>query len=272
VNTKRVWVSVAVLAVVVAAMILVNNMSNRDDNPLPDVQYEGRLAHLNEERGKVVQTGSDAEKAAAEGAQDEAGEAQDDADASAETADKAGSEKPEEADTVTDEQAIVDKADGSVVKLETDKGDIYVELYETKTPITCGNFLDLVETEFYDGLKFHRVEPNFVIQGGDPSGDGSGGPGFRIPDEAGKGIKHVRGTLSMAKTAAPNSAGSQFYICHSPQPHLDAGYSAFGQCIKGMDVVDDIRVGDKIIKATILKRSADADAAIKQAKEARIPE
>ncbi|MGQ4871105.1 MAG: peptidylprolyl isomerase, partial [Candidatus Thorarchaeota archaeon] len=145
------------------------------------------------------------------------------------------------------------------MKLETEKGDIYLELFDDKTPVTVGNFLDLVGTGFYDGLTFHRVISDFMIQGGDPQGDGSGGPGFTIPDEADKGLKHLRGSLSMAKTSAPNTGGSQFFICHTPQPHLDGVHTVFGKCIQGMEVVDRITKGDKILKATILKKSPRAD-------------
>jgi peptidyl-prolyl cis-trans isomerase B (cyclophilin B) len=171
-----------------------------------------------------------------------------------------------------EESIITEQAKGSVVKLETVKGDIVLELFDAKTPVTVGSFLDLVSRGFYDGLTFHRVIANFMIQGGCPRGDGTGGPGFTLPDEADRGLKHERGSLSMAKTAAPNSGGSQFFICHVPCPWLDGVHTVFGKCVAGMDAVDAIRQGDRITAAVILSKSAAADAAIAQALAARVPE
>ncbi len=143
-----------------------------------------------------------------------------------------------------------------VVTIETDKGKIVIELYPDAAPVTVDNFLTLVEQGFYDGLTFHRYDPGFVIQGGDPQGNGSGGPGWTIPDEfqdpnlRAKMPAHERGTVAMARTPMPNSAGSQFYICLNPNPdryrHLEGQYTAFGRVIKGLDVVDAIRAGDKM--------------------------
>ena len=143
-----------------------------------------------------------------------------------------------------------------VVTIETDKGKIVIELYPNAAPVTVDNFLTLIDQGFYDGLIFHRYDPGFVIQGGDPKGDGSGGPGWTIPDEfqdsdlRAKMPAHERGTVAMARTRVPNSAGSQFYICLNPDSnryrHLEGQYTAFGRVIKGLDVVDKIRVGDKM--------------------------
>jgi len=166
------------------------------------------------------------------------------------------------------------RVQGSVVKLETDKGDIYVELFDKQAPITAGNFLLLAKSGFYDGLTFHRVEPGFVIQGGDPEGTGRGGPGFTIPDELKPDLKHDRGILSMAKTAEPNTGGSQFFIVTGPREavaHLDMKHSVFGKVLEGMDVVDRITVGDKMIKVSIVKASPDAEAAQEAAEKARVP-
>jgi peptidylprolyl isomerase/peptidyl-prolyl cis-trans isomerase B (cyclophilin B) len=124
-------------------------------------------------------------------------------------------------------------------------GEIKIEFFPADAPKTVENFVTLAKKGFYDGLKFHRVIPGFMAQGGDPTGTGSGGPGYKIKDEFNK-QKHVRGTVAMARTDAPNSAGSQFYICFEPQPHLDGQYTVFGQVVSGMDVVDKIKVGDKI--------------------------
>lgn len=171
-----------------------------------------------------------------------------------------------------EESIITEHAKGSVVKLETAKGDIVLELFDDKTPVTVGSFLDLVAKGFYDGLTFHRVIADFMIQGGCPRGNGTGGPGFTIPDEADRGLKHERGSLSMAKTSAPNSGGSQFFICHVPCPWLDGVHTVFGKCTAGMQVVDAIRQGDRITSAVILSKSAAADADIEKALAARVPD
>ncbi|MCI0331158.1 MAG: peptidylprolyl isomerase [candidate division Zixibacteria bacterium] len=121
------------------------------------------------------------------------------------------------------------------VILETDSGTIVLELFPKEAPITVENFLKLVNQKFYDGLIFHRVIPGFMIQGGDPKGNGSGGPGWTIKGEFGP-RKHILGALSMARTADPNSAGSQFFICVAAAPHLDGQYAAFGQAISGAEV------------------------------------
>lgn len=133
------------------------------------------------------------------------------------------------------EAAVPSDTSNPQVVLETDSGTIVLELFPKEAPITVENFLKLVNQKFYDGLIFHRVIPGFMIQGGDPQGNGTGGPGWTIKGEFGA-RKHVLGTLSMARTADPNSAGSQFFICVAPAPHLDGQYAAFGQAISGADV------------------------------------
>lgn len=249
----------AALAAVLIAMYAINQAAMAP-KPKPDIIYEGRLAYLNE-----TNPPSSADKLPGQ-------EKPEQKEPASDKEKKPGEAKTTEVKLSEEEKALVDKAKGSVVKLVTSKGDIVLELYDDKTPIHVGNFLDLVDTGFYNGLKFHRVIANFMIQGGCPKGDGTGGPGWTIPDEADKGLKHRRGTLSMAKTSAPNTGGSQFFICHSPQPHLDGVHTVFGECIQGMDVVDKIAQGDKIITATILKKSDLADEDIKKAKDARVPE
>ena len=129
--------------------------------------------------------------------------------------------------------------------IRNEKGDMTVELYDNETPITVANFCKLAESGFYDGLTFHRVIPDFVIQGGCPLGTGTGGPGWTIVGEfASNGHKnpllHKRGVISMARAASPNSAGSQFFIMHADAPHLDGQYAAFGHVVEGMEVVDEI--------------------------------
>jgi peptidyl-prolyl cis-trans isomerase B (cyclophilin B) len=137
--------------------------------------------------------------------------------------------------------------------IETTKGTIVLELFDEEAPETVKNFEKLANSEFYDGTRFHRVIPNFMIQGGDPiSKDpndrraGTGGPGYRIKCETHRNVhKHVAGTLSMAH-AGKDTGGSQFFICHSPQPHLDKVHTVFGQVTTGMDVVNAIRQGDEV--------------------------
>ena len=129
-------------------------------------------------------------------------------------------------------------------------GAIEMELYADDTPNTVANFVKLVNKKFYDGLTFHRVEPGFVVQGGDPEGTGQGGPGYTIKDEESHNL-HVRGAVGMAKSPQPDSAGSQFYICLEAAPHLDGGYTVFGKVIKGMEYVDKIKVGDKMKSVTM---------------------
>ncbi|OFW35089.1 MAG: hypothetical protein A2074_07375 [Candidatus Aquicultor primus] len=134
--------------------------------------------------------------------------------------------------------------------VETNKGKIVFELYPHKAPKTVANFVSLVGQSFYNGIKWHRVEPGFVIQGGDPlskdddpENDGLGGPGYKIDAEF-NDVPHTPGTVAMARAQDPNSGGSQFYICLDSQPSLDGKYTVFGQVVEGMDVVEQIRVGD----------------------------
>ncbi len=135
--------------------------------------------------------------------------------------------------------------------IETNKGTIEVELYPEHAPKTVNNFVFLSREGFYDGVTFHRVIPDFVIQGGDPTGTGRGGPGYKFEDETrGNPLVHERGSLSMAN-AGPNTNGSQFFIAHSPQPHLDSKHTVFGKVVNGLDVVDSIKQGDKMEKVTV---------------------
>ena len=141
----------------------------------------------------------------------------------------------------------------ATAKISTVKGDMMVEFYEKDAPGTVANFIKLSKSGFYDGLTFHRVIPDFVIQGGCPKGTGVGGPGYTIPCElTGDNQYHDRGVLSMAH-AGRNTGGSQFFICHSRRQtsHLDRNHTCFGKVVEGLDVIDDIRQGDKIIKIEI---------------------
>ena len=135
----------------------------------------------------------------------------------------------------------------------TEKGTMLVEFYEKDAPITVQNFVDLSNKGFYDGLTFHRVIPNFVVQGGCPTGTGTGGPGYKIQCELdGENQYHDRGVLSMAH-AGRNTGGSQFFICHSRAntAHLDRNHTCFGKVIEGLEVIGAIRAGDKIEKILI---------------------
>jgi peptidyl-prolyl cis-trans isomerase B (cyclophilin B) len=142
----------------------------------------------------------------------------------------------------------------SKVLINTQKGDMIVELYDNETPITVNNFKSLIEKGFYDGLNFHRVIPDFMIQGGCPNGNGTGGPGYNIPCETnGDKQYHDKGVLSMAH-AGKNTGGSQFFICHNRigTQHLDRNHTCFGKVIDGLDVIDKIQGGDKIVKISIV--------------------
>ena len=141
-----------------------------------------------------------------------------------------------------------------VATISTAKGDIVIQLDASAAPLTVNNFVFLSEQGFYDGLTFHRVEPGFVIQGGDPTGTGGGGPGYTVPAEI--QLPHVEGAIAMARlpdevNPTQASSGSQFYITLAPTPFLDGGYTAFGQVIEGMEVVQSIAIGDVIEKITI---------------------
>jgi len=145
---------------------------------------------------------------------------------------------------------------GHYATIDTDRGVIVIELYPAVAPKTVENFETLTKKGFYNGLTFHRVVPGFVVQGGDPKGDGSGGPGYDVPAEISPAEKHLRGSVATARLGdAVNpdrkSSGSQFYICLEPQPGLDGQYTVFGGVIEGMAVVDKIQVGDHMKKVTL---------------------
>lgn len=134
---------------------------------------------------------------------------------------------------------------GREVVIETNKGTIKFALYEQDAPITTANFVKLVEQEFYDGLKFHRVVPGFVIQGGDPRGDGTGGSDEKIKLEVSPKLRHdAAGVVAMARSQHPDSASCQFYITLDAIPHLDMNYAVFGRVTEGLDVVKSIKQGD----------------------------
>ena len=130
------------------------------------------------------------------------------------------------------------------ITLRTDKGNLSITINAANTPITAASFLNLASRGYYDGIIFHRVIPNFMIQGGDPTGTGSGGPGYQFEDECSSSLRHDKpGILSMAN-AGPGTNGSQFFITHGPQPHLDGKHTVFGYVTEGQDIVDSIEQGD----------------------------
>ncbi|MBP5470567.1 MAG: peptidylprolyl isomerase [Candidatus Riflebacteria bacterium] len=139
----------------------------------------------------------------------------------------------------------LEKATNPVIKISTAKGDMILELFPDSAPKHVQSMLNLINKGFYNGLTFHRVVPGFVIQGGCPLGNGTGGPGYNVPAEF-NSRKHLKGTLAMARAMDPNSAGSQFYICLEAQPYLDGQYTVFGQLRSGHDVPEKIVKGDKM--------------------------
>jgi len=152
-----------------------------------------------------------------------------------------------------------------IAHFDTDRGPIRIELYPDKAPLTVANFVNLAQRGFYNGLNFHRVINDFMVQGGCPQGTGTGGPGYKFEDEANNGVGHERGVLSMAN-AGPNTNGSQFFITHVATPWLNGKHTVFGKVVEGLDVVDSIRQGDKIKS---LKIEGDA-AAVLAAKADRV--
>jgi peptidyl-prolyl cis-trans isomerase B (cyclophilin B) len=163
--------------------------------------------------------------------------------------------------------AATNASDMSDIRIivKTSKGDIEGTLYPSKTPLTVANFLNLARRGYYNNITFHRVIPDFMIQGGDPSGTGRGGPGYTFEDECRPDLKHDKpGIFSMANTGRPASNGSQFFITHVPTPWLDGKHTVFGEVTKGQDVVNAIKQGDKILSIEILD---SPDALFQQQKE-----
>lgn len=143
-----------------------------------------------------------------------------------------------------------ERARRSRVRIATPHGDIVFELFPDDAPLHAAAFMKLAEAGFYDGLTFHRVEPGFVVQGGDPQGDGTGGPGYHLKAEF-NARPHRRGTVAMARASNPDSAGSQFYICLDDAPFLDRQYTVFGQMTEGFEPLDAIRRGDAMKSVTV---------------------
>ena len=138
------------------------------------------------------------------------------------------------------------------VVMHTEKGDIEATLFASKTPITVANFLNLAQKRFYNGLTFHRVIPDFMIQGGDPDGVGTGGPGYKFSDEFDPTLRFDKAGIWAMANAGPGTNGSQFFITHVPTPHLNDKHTIFGQTTKGQDIVNAIQKGDKIKSIDVL--------------------
>ncbi len=148
-------------------------------------------------------------------------------------------------------EMTIDRTLTYTLNMKTNKGEIELELYPEYAPITVNNFVFLAGEGFYDGVIFHRVIADFMVQGGDPDGTGRGGPGYTFTDEfEGNPLRHERGVISMANSG-PGTNGSQFFITHLMQPHLDGRHTVFGKITKGMDVLDSIRQGDSIESISI---------------------
>ena len=138
--------------------------------------------------------------------------------------------------------------------IETSRGDIELELYPENAPKTVNNFVFLSQEGFYDGTTFHRVISDFMIQGGDPTGTGRGGPGYRFEDELNENpMRHETGVISMANSG-PNTNGSQFFITHSPQPHLDGMHTVFGKVVGDQEIINSIQQGDRIVKMLVSEK------------------
>ena len=176
----------------------------------------------------------------------------------------AGPAPPPPRDFSAEATAQSENGERPVATVETNKGIFSFELFPEDAPGTVESFMKLARKGFYDGTIFHRVVPGFVIQGGDPTGTGRGGPGYTIKAEFNK-RKHVAGTVAMARTADPDSAGSQFYVCLAPAPHLDGQYTVFGQVIEGMDVVQAIGVAPADKNARPLEKIVMKKVTVRQA-------
>jgi peptidyl-prolyl cis-trans isomerase B (cyclophilin B) len=159
------------------------------------------------------------------------------------------------APTGSELDTLAAEAETVQARIKTKKGDIVFSFYPNEARQHSAAFIKLAREGFYDGLKFHRVEPGFVIQGGCPQGTGTGGPGYNLDAEF-SSLPHVKGTVAMARATSPNSAGSQFYICLGDARFLDKQYTVFGQTTAGQDVVDAVRIGDVMEKVTIEPKSA----------------
>jgi cyclophilin family peptidyl-prolyl cis-trans isomerase len=250
-NWKRI-----VLWVVVAALVLsvaVCQKKTQQEKPAAAPSEEAELSSVPEEATKPAEEPESEEKAV-------------EAEAPKEEEPAAAEEKPETAAMEESKMKEAEKPaeaapakeitrDNAAAIIELAKGGrIVMEFYPQDAPNTVDNFIKLARKRFYDGVTFHRVEPGLLVQGGDPSGTGYGDPGYKIKAEF-NSRNHVEGTVAMARSDHPDSAGSQFYICLRPIPSLDGNYTVFGQVIEGMDLVKGIAKGDVMKKVTIVDKA-----------------
>ena len=147
------------------------------------------------------------------------------------------------------------------ITIHTSAGDINARLFASQVPVTCANFLNLAKRGYYDGVAFHRVIPNFMIQGGDPTGTGSGGPGYKFADEIDRSLKHDKAGIFSMANAVPGTNGTQFFITHFATPHLNCKHTGFGSVTKGQDMVNAVAQGDTIKSIEILDPTDDLFAA-----------
>ena len=145
--------------------------------------------------------------------------------------------------------------------INTDRGNIEATIFASKVPMTAANYLNLAKRGYYNGIKFHRVIADFMIQGGDPTGTGAGGPGYKFADEIDRTLRHTKAGIFSMANAGPATNGSQFFITHGPTPHLDGKHAVFGEVTKGQDVVNAVKQGDKIKTIEILDATDDLFAA-----------
>lgn len=206
----------------------------------------------NSQDGAVAQDGGNGQTQETDSQAQTDAEAQDGGNGQAqETDSQAQTQQPPAQIQKNDTKVETMASNNPIVIIETNKGKIVAEIYKEDAPITAGNFLTLVQGKFYDGLSFHRVVDNFVIQGGDPKGDGTGGSDKTIPLEVKPSLRHEYGTLAMARSQNPDSASSQFYIVKGEASFLDGQYAVFGKVTEGMDVVEKIAVGDTMSKVYV---------------------
>jgi len=147
---------------------------------------------------------------------------------------------------------IVEPGKRYSASIRTNRGTFEIEFAADEAPLTVSNFVNLARNGFYDGLAFHRIIADFMAQGGCPQGTGTGGPGYKFADEFSPRLRNVRGALSMANSG-PNTNGSQFFICYAPQPHLDGKHSVFGRVVRGMEVVDSLKNGDRMEEVAVFE-------------------
>ena len=265
-SSRRIVLWVAVVALVLSVAVCQKQVDKAKTAPVPkatemssvpeETKPANELTDVAEEKQVEEIIAAAAEKAKAEEkkAAEDALAAKEEARLAKEEAKAKDSTKPAETALAKAAEAVTRDNAAAIIELKKG-GRIVMEFYPKDAPNTVDNFIKLTNKGYYDGLKFHRVVPGFVVQGGDPRGDGTGGPGYQIKAEF-NSRKHLNGTVAMARSQDPDSAGSQFYICLGPQAFLDGKYTVFGQVIEGMDLVEGIAMGDVMAKVTIVDKAS----------------